>query len=56
MVDTLVNGLTEGSALGSSSLTVTTTNADTVDNIALLGLEANSLVRSSSGDLKRKKE
>jgi hypothetical protein len=48
VVDTLVDGLTEGSTLGGGSLTVTATDADTVDNIALLGLvaETTSLVRA----------
>lgn len=40
LVDTLVDGLTEGSTLGGGSLTVTATNTDTVDNITLLGLVA----------------
>jgi hypothetical protein len=39
LVDTLIDGLTKGSTLGCSSLTVTTTYANTIDNIALLGLE-----------------
>jgi hypothetical protein len=48
VVDTLVDGLTEGSTLGGGSLTVTTTNADTVDDITLLGLvaETTSLIRA----------
>jgi hypothetical protein len=46
VVDTLVDGLTVGSTLGGGSLTVTTTNADTVDDITLLGLvtETTSLI------------
>jgi hypothetical protein len=38
LVDTLVDGLTIGSTLGGSSLAVTATDTDTVDNIALLSL------------------
>lgn len=38
LVDTFVDGLTVGSTLGSGSLTATTTNTDTVDNVTLLGL------------------
>mmetsp|Transcript_18091 Transcript_18091/g.33028 ORF Transcript_18091/g.33028 Transcript_18091/m.33028 type:complete len:240 (+) Transcript_18091:193-912(+) len=36
--DTLVNGLTVDNTLGNGPLTATTANANTVDNIALLGL------------------
>jgi hypothetical protein len=48
LVDTLVDGLTEGSTLGGGSLTVTAANTDTVDDITLLGLvaETTSLVRA----------
>jgi hypothetical protein len=40
LVDTLVDGLTVSGTLGNGSLAATTTNADTVDDISLLGLVA----------------
>jgi hypothetical protein len=48
VVNTLVDGLTEGGTLGGGSLTVTATDTDTVDNITLLGLvaETTGLVRA----------
>jgi hypothetical protein len=38
LVNTLVDGLTIGGTLGNRSLTTTTTNTDTVDDVTLLGL------------------
>ncbi len=40
VVDTLTNGLTESGTLGDGLLAVTTTNADTVDDVTLLRLVA----------------
>lgn len=38
VVDTLVDGLAEGSTLGDGLLAVTPADTDTVDNVSLLGL------------------
>ena len=49
LVDTLVNGLTVDDTLGDGSLTATSSDSDSVDNVALLGLvaELSSLVSSA---------
>ena len=40
LVDTLVDGLSVDNTLGDGSLTATTSNSNSVDNVALLGLIA----------------
>ena len=49
LVDTLVNWLTVNDTLGDGSLTATSSDSDSVDNVALLGLvaELSSLVSSA---------